>query len=154
MHHAIYNIPWSFYNSYFHVLPNFFRFVDLTGWNCSIMPVNKSPLRVYLLGRCHITVIYQKCVFFTNIGNNYSLQNFDMLMIPVAIKSLLYLTWFWELVKPAETLTGSKSTCPTVFHLPFLLHNNNSVTINKLKKWITIPVCFRNGNISYTSLEF
>ena len=28
------------------------------------MPVNKSSLRFYLMGRCYIKVIYQKCVFF------------------------------------------------------------------------------------------
>ena len=28
------------------------------------MPVNESSLRVYLMGRCHSKVIYQKCVFF------------------------------------------------------------------------------------------
>ena len=62
----------------------------------------------------------------------------------------------WNLLKPwlAETLTGWKSTCPTVLCLSFLFHNNNSTTINKLKKWIIIPASFRNGNISFTNLEF
>ena len=36
----------------------------------------------------------------------------------------------------------------------FLFHNNNWIIINKLKKWITIPVCFRNAKTSNTSLEF
>ena len=38
--------------------------------------------------------------------------------------------------------------------LSFLLfHNNKSITINKFKKWISIPACFENGKLSYTSLE-
>ena len=41
---------------------------------------------------------------------------------------------------------------PVKLYLFFLFHNNNSVTINKFKKWITISACFRNGKISYSTL--
>ena len=37
-------------------------------------------------------------------------------------------------------------------YLSFLFHYNNLVTINKFKTWITIPACFRNGKISYSTL--
>ena len=37
-------------------------------------------------------------------------------------------------------------------YLSFLFHNNDSVTIIRFKKWITIPVCFRNGKISCSTL--
>ena len=37
-------------------------------------------------------------------------------------------------------------------YLSFLFHNNNSVTINKFKKWFTIFACFRNGKISSSTL--
>ena len=53
----------------------------------------------------------------------------------------------------AEKFTGTKSTFPTVLYLSVLFHNDNSIIINKLKKWIIILAWFRNGNISYTSLE-
>ena len=62
----------------------------------------------------------------------------------------------WNLLKPwlAKTLTGSKSTCPTVLHRSFLFHINNSITINKLKKWITISACYRNGIFHTLVLNF
>ena len=42
-------------------------------------------------------------------------------------------------------------------YLSSLFYYDNSVIINMFKRWITIPVCFRNWKISfiqYTSLEF
>ena len=61
-----------------------------------------------------------------------------------------------NLLKPwlTETLIGSKSTCPTVLHLSFLFHNNNSVTINKLIKWITIPPVSKMGIFHTLALNF
>ena len=40
------------------------------------MPANKVSLWVYFMGRFHIKVVFQKCVFviFTNIENDYSLK--------------------------------------------------------------------------------
>ena len=40
------------------------------------MPSNESSLRVYLMGKFYSKVIYQKCMFFTNIRNNYSLKDY------------------------------------------------------------------------------
>ena len=37
-------------------------------------------------------------------------------------------------------------------YLCFLFHNNNSATICKPKKWITIRACFRNWKTSYSTL--
>ena len=85
---------------------------------------------------------------------DYIKKKIDALIIPVAIESLLCLTPSLEALKPAEILTDSKSACPTVLHLSFLLYNNNSITISNLIKGLAIPTGFRNGNISYTSLEF
>ena len=39
------------------------------------MPVNESTFMFYLMGRCHSKVIYQKLMFFLNIGNDYTLKN-------------------------------------------------------------------------------
>ena len=68
-----------------------------------------------------------------------------MLIIPAAVESLLYLTPSQSKV---ETQTGSKSACPTVLDLSFQFHNNISVTISRSKKWITITVYFRTGQIT------
>ena len=40
------------------------------------MPANESSLGVYLMGRFHSKVIYQKCVFFANIGNDWLLKDY------------------------------------------------------------------------------
>ena len=74
--------------------------------------------------------------------------------MPFAIESLLYLPPTYELLKSADTLTGSKRTCPTVLHLSFPFYNNNSVTINKLKKWIIILACFGIGIFHTLALNF
>ena len=122
----------------------------------SKMPANKSSLRIYLIGKFLSKVIHQKCPFFTNICWGFYFQkNFDVFNLAVATGSLLYLTPSkLKISILAETLTGLKSACPTVLYLSFLFHNINSITINKFKKWITIPACFRNEKISYTSSKF
>ena len=42
--------------------------------------------------------------------------------------------------------------CKPLLSFPF--HNTKSVTIFKFKKWVTIPACFKNGEISYSILAF
>ena len=84
------------------------------------MLVHESSLKVYLMGRCHSKVIYQKCVFYykcwkqllvkrilvkkllsslhqpqikqINAEDYIFFKKFDVLIITVATKSLLYLT--------------------------------------------------------------
>ena len=46
------------------------------------------------------------------------------------------------------SLDGPLSTYPIAFCLSFLFHNNNSITMNKFKKWATIRMFY-----SYISLE-
>ena len=101
------------------------------------------------MGRCLNTVIYQKCVIFY--------KHWQQLLVKRSlVKKLLSILHRLQIKtdETDETLTGSKSTCPTVLHLLFLFHNKSSITIHKLKKWITILACFRIGNISYTVLSF
>ena len=43
---------------------------------------------------------------------------------------------------------------PNSLCLSFQFHDNNSVTISMSENWIGLTACFRNGKISYTSLEF
>ena len=48
------------------------------------MPANKSSLKVYYMGRFNSKVVFQKCMFFTNIGIDYPLkakQNYCQLCI-------------------------------------------------------------------------
>ena len=117
-------------------------------------------------------VVYQKCVFSANIRNDYlSKINYcklyidcksnkyiltiffklEALVIPVAIESLLYL--IPSIFVSLEKITSPKTyaTCQLVF---FQFHNNNSITISRSKKWITITAFFRNRNISCSCFEF
>ena len=45
------------------------------------MPANESYLRVYFMGRFNSKDVYAKCVFFTNIENDYSLKIKKLLSI-------------------------------------------------------------------------
>ena len=80
------------------------------------MPGNESSLRVDFMRIFNSKFVYQQYVFFTNIGNDYSLKikkitvnyasttnqiniyisffNFGRVVIPIEIKSLLYLSPF------------------------------------------------------------
>ena len=80
------------------------------------MPGNESSLRVDFMRIFNSKFVYQQYVFFTNIGNDYTLKikkitvnyasttnqiniyiyffNFERVVIPIEIKSLLYLSPF------------------------------------------------------------
>ena len=87
---------------------------------------------------------FQYCIDYES--NKYMVRfffNFDVLIITVAIWSL-YTSWnFNWLEKYMSICTPS-----------FLFHNNNSVIISKLEKWIMIPACFRNGKFHTLALNF
>lgn len=55
---------------------------------------------------------------------------------------------------PSETLSGSKGKCQTILQFFFQVHKNNSITINRSNKWITVTIYFRNGNITYIIFTF
>ena len=80
----------------------------------------------------------------------YFIKNFDVFIIPVATGSLLrhpklnhprlkikfYIPWNSNWLK--KYMPNCMPYVTVKLYLSFLFHNNNSVTINKFKKWITI----------------
>ena len=131
-------------------------------------------------GRCHSEVIQQKWVdFFSQILETITCQKisrkkntFNSALTTYQTnkccglhlkKKSTYSSQQLLLKETSYSILRNHETCwnpdwlqmymPTVLCISFLFHNDTSITINKLKKWITIPDCFRNGNLSYNSLE-
>ena len=55
------------------------------------MPANKSSLWVYFMKIFHSDVVYQNYVFFTKIGNNYSLKIKKKIKLCIDYKSSKYI---------------------------------------------------------------
>ena len=90
-------------------------------------------------------------------SNKFILKNVEVLVILTAIESLFFLTPSHakgkisvplEMYPHAQPYPTFLPTCPAALYLSFQFNNNNYTF------QVALTACFRNWEISYTSIEF
>ena len=120
---------------------------------------NKQKKKTEKLSILHRLLIYESHIYMlriffskkTSTCPSYQLQleAYCILLHP-KLKIKFYTCWNpnWLI----KDMSNCLSYLTVNLYLCFLFHDNNSVTINKFKKWITMPACFRNGKVLYSTL--
>ena len=113
----------------------------------------KQNILLSILHRLRITQIYVADFILLKISkcSSYQLQlEADYILLHPKLKRKFYTRWNPKWLK--KYMPNCLPYLTVKLYLSFLFHNNNSVTINKFKKWIIIPACFKNRKIWYSTL--
>ena len=115
------------------------------------MSANQSYLRVYFMGRFNSKVIIQKCVFFTNIRNNYSVKIKKLLSIMrrLRIKWIYIEDFVWRKVWKAH-----HTSCNWKLIISYSIPRITQLLSEGLKKDLHLLSVSEMGKFQTKSLNF